>query len=140
MQKPESAPLALIVTELGQRGVQARARRSRYNRDSIAEPEECDRMHPLAAKHRIRPNQGPETERIAQNRLKEALGERAGLAARGAARLHLLEARLGDAPAPRDLVADLESLWNAVVGRLLRGGLESGDLAEPLRSEKAAFD
>ena len=36
--------------------------------------------------------------------------------------------------------ADVEPLWNAVVDRLLRGGLELGHLSQPVSPEKTALD
>ena len=129
-----------VVPELGQGGVEARARRGHDDRNPLAEGEEPDRIHPPADRLRLRPHQGREAEGVAQERFEEAFGERAGVPSRGAARLHLLKAGLGDAPASRDLVADLEPLRDAVVGRLLRAGLKPGHLAQPLRPEQAAFD
>ena len=141
LQEPEGAPSAPVVAELGQGGVQARSHRGYDDGNSVADSEEPDRIHPLAD----RPSAplcitGREIECVAQKCLEEALGKRAGVTSRGATCLHFPKARLGNAPAPGDLVADMEPLWNAVVGRLLRGGLELSHLSKPLGPEKTALD
>ena len=140
LQEPERAPAAPVVAELGQEGVEARAGRGNDDGHAVAEREEPHRVPPLADRRRFRAREGGEPERVAQQRLDEALGERAGVAPRGAAGFQLAKAGLGDAPAPGDLVADVQPLRHTVVGRLLRAGLALRHPAEPLRPEQAALD
>ena len=140
LQEPEGAPPAPVVAELGQRSVQTRSHRGHDDGNPVAEGEESHRIHPLADRPRLLPHHRREAQCVAQKRLEEALGKRAGVASRGPTRLQLPKARLGDAPAPGDLVADVEPLRNAVVGRLLRGGLELGHLSQPVSPEKTALD
>ena len=140
LQEAKGAPPAPVVAELRQGGVQTCPRRGCYDRNSIAEGEERDRIRLLADRLRPHAPDGRETECVAQKRLEEALDERAGVASRGAAGFHFPKTRLGNAPAPGDLVADVEALRNAVVGRLLRGGLELSHLSKPVCPEKTALD
>ena len=129
-----------MISEFGQGGVQARSHRGYHDGNSIAESEERDRIHPLAEHPRLHPHHCRETQCVAQKRLEEARGKRARVASRSATCLQLPKARLGNAPAPGDLVADVEPLWNAVVGWLLRGGLELSHLSKPVGPEKTALD
>ena len=85
LQEPESAPAAPLVSELGQRRIQARSRRGYYDRDSIAESEEPDRIYPFVDRRWLHPLHGRETQCVAQKRLEEAFGKRAGVASRSAA-------------------------------------------------------
>ena len=140
LQEPECASPTPVVSRLGQRGVQACAHRGDNDGNSIAEGEERHGIHALADRPGLRAHDGRESQGVAQQRFDEALGERAGVASRGAAGFHLPKARLGDAPAPGDLVADVEALRNAVVGRFLRAGLALSNPCEPLGPEKTALD
>ena len=140
LQESEGAPPAPVVSELRQGGVQARSRRGGNDGNPVAEGEEPDRIHPFVDRRRLRVRERREAERVAQKRLQEAFRKGAGVASGSAARLHLPKARLGDAPAPGDLVADVEPVGNVVVRRLLRGGVELRHLSKPLGPEKTAFD
>ena len=85
LQEPERAPAALVVTELGQEGVEARSRPRNDDGNPVAESEEPDRIQAIVDRPGLGARNGRETERVAQQRLDEALGERAGVASRDAA-------------------------------------------------------
>ena len=107
LQEPEGAPSAPVVAELGQGSVQTRSHRGHDDGNPVAEGEEPHRIHPLADRARLLPCHRREAQRVAQKRLEEPLRKPAGVASGGPTRLHFPEARLGDAPAPGDLVADV---------------------------------
>ena len=140
LQEPERAPAALVVAELGQESVQARAGPRDDDWNPVAEREQPDRIDAIVDRPRLGARDGRKTERVAQQRLDEALRESTGVASRGAACLQFAKARLGDAPTPGDLVADVETLRNEVVGRPLRAGPALRHPTEPLRPEKTALD
>ena len=80
LEEPECAPPAPVVSELWQGGIQACARRGYYDGNSVAAGEERNGIHALADRPWLRAHDGRETERVAQQRLKEALGKCAGVA------------------------------------------------------------
>jgi hypothetical protein len=74
-------------------------------------------------------------ERVAENRQDEALGDGLRVGLHLSARLEVRPVRLGDAPVAADLVAQVESLGDAIVGFYLGARLKLGNLGEPLRRE-----
>ena len=113
----------MFVSQLGQGGVQARSRRGHHDRNPVAEGEEPNRIHPVTDCSWPGARDGRKTKRVAEKSLDESLGKRAVVASRGATGFHFLKARLRNAPAAGNLVADFEALRNTVIGRLLGRGL-----------------
>ncbi|MDD9987389.1 MAG: hypothetical protein OXQ31_14025 [Spirochaetaceae bacterium] len=140
LQEPERGSAAVVVSQQAQGGVQAPFHRGHHDGHTVTEGEEANRIHPVADGPWRRWREGREPERVAEQLLHEALRKRARVAFRGATRFQVLEARLGDAPAARDLVADFEAPRDAVVVRLLGRGPELSHLAEPVGADDTALD
>src|SRR5690606_24825892 len=132
---------ALTVAVARYRIVERRGLSPNDDGDTAAEAFEVDREAPAVDHADPAVPEVFEAEDVGEELAREAARHGDGIVPRLRPRRgELLPERLGDPPVARDLVAELEPLLDAVVGRGLRRRLERGDLREPLRRKEPAFE
>jgi hypothetical protein len=130
----------VAVAEFRQRRIESGAGGSDDNGYALSDSKKPDGVLPFTDGQALDATDGIKPKGVAQHAYDEKRSEGHRIAALRAPGLQVGPVRLRDAPVPSDLIANVETFGNSVIGIALRRRLELSDAGKPFRGEESAFN